>query len=97
MGALSKYIITVESNVPPQIFLGADIGGATVIGMQQEKVELVSAAWLAERYSISVDSVRRKCAAINQGTTGKALYNPKLADAILKNEVKSKRGARRKN
>lgn len=96
MGAL-KFTITVESDVPPQIFLGADIGGATVIGMQQEKVELVSAAWLAEKYSTSVDTIRRKCEGINQGTTGKALYNPKLADAILKNEVKSKRGTRRKN
>ena len=35
MGAL-KYTITVESDAPPQLFLGAIIGGATVVGMQQE-------------------------------------------------------------
>lgn len=96
MGAL-KYIITVESDTPPQIFLGADIGGAIVTEMKQEKAELVSAADLAAKYSTSVDTIRRKCGSINQGTTGKALYKPELADAILKNEIKSKRGARRKN
>ena len=96
MGVL-RYSYTVESDTPPTLYLGDKIGDATIVGMKIEPVELVSNAWLAERYSISVDSVRRKCAAINQGTTGKALYNPKLADAILKNEVKSKRGTRRKN
>ena len=34
---LSKYTITVESDAPPQLFLGAIIGGATVVEMRQEK------------------------------------------------------------
>ena len=96
MGSL-KYTFTVESDTPPKLYLGDKIGDATIVEMKLEPIELVSNAWLAERYSISVDSVRRRCAAINQGTRGKALYNPKLADAILKNEIKSKRGNRRKN
>ena len=37
MGAF-KYTITVESDAPPQLFLGAVIGGATVVEMRQEKV-----------------------------------------------------------
>ena len=42
MGAL-KYTITVESDAAPQILIGQNLGGATVVGMRQEKIELVSA------------------------------------------------------
>ena len=73
MGAL-KYTITVESDAPPQLFLGAVIGGATVVEMRQEKVELISAAEIAQRHGISTATVRRKLAAINQGSEGKFLY-----------------------
>jgi len=55
--------------------------------MQQEKVELLFASWPAGKYSTSVNTIRKKCESINQGTTRKALYNPKLADAILKNGI----------
>lgn len=93
MGAL-KYTITVESDAPPQLFLGATIGGATVVGMKQEKVELISAAEIAQQHGISAATVRRKLAAINQGTEGKFLYNPIAALQMLK-DSKTTRGRKR--
>ena len=93
MGLL-KFTITVEADVAPKIFLGSDIGGAIVVGMQQEKVELVSAADIAQRNGLSVATVRRRLSAINQGTEGKFLYDPVKASQLLK-ENKSKRGRKR--
>ncbi|ONN50386.1 HTH domain protein [Acinetobacter genomosp. 33YU] len=87
MGA-HKYIITVESDIPPQILLGQNLGGAIVTKLEQEKLELVSAADLAIKYNLSVDTIRRKLVAINQGTEGKALYNPIQADSLLKDRTK---------
>lgn len=95
MGAL-KYTITVESDAPPQLFLGAIIGGATVVEMRQEKVELISAAEIAQRHGVSAATVRRKLAAINQGTEGKFLYDPTAASQMLK-DSKTKRGRKRAN
>lgn len=93
MGLL-KFTITVEADVAPKIFLGSDIGGAIVVGMQQEKVELVSAADIAQRNGLSVATVRRRLSAINQGTEGKFLYDPVKASQLLK-DSKSKRGRKR--
>lgn len=97
MSALQKYTIVVESTQPPNILLGQNIGGAVVTELKQEKIELVSAAYLAARYSISVDTVRRKLTSINQGTEGKSLYNPVLADDLLKSGASNKRGRKRVN
>ncbi len=74
MGAF-KYTITVESDTPPQILIGQNLGGATVVGMRQEKIELISAAEIAQQQGISAATVRRKLAVINQGTEGKYLYD----------------------
>ena len=93
MGAF-KYTITVESDTPPQILIGQNLGGATVVGMRQEKVELVSAAEIAQQQGISAATVRRKLAAINQGTEGKFLYNPIAALQMLK-DSKTTRGRKR--
>ncbi|MEG6544833.1 HTH domain-containing protein [Acinetobacter bereziniae] len=97
MGAL-KYIITVESDTPPQVMLGQNIGGGIVKELKEVDSELLSASQLAEKYNISVQTVRRKLENFNQGTTGKYLYNAKIASDIL--SAKTKRGtggARRKN
>lgn len=95
MGVL-KFTITVESDRPPQVFLGSDIGGAVITEIRQEKVELVTAAHLAKSYNLSVDTIRRRLVAINQGTEGKALYDPTLASSILRGTT-SKRGRKRAN
>ena len=97
MGAL-KYIITVESDTPPQVMLGQNIGGGIVKELKEVETELLSASQLAQKYNLSVDTIRRKLKEFNQGTEGKNLYNLKIADGIL--NAKTKRGtggARRKN
>lgn len=97
MSALQKYTIVVESEKPPQILLGQTIGGAIVTELKQEKQELVSAAYLANIYSLSVDTIRRKLETINQGSQGKCLYNPILAGTLLKQGLQTKRGRKRAN
>jgi hypothetical protein len=93
MGIL-KYIITVESDSPPQVMLGQNIGGGIV--KELKEVELVSAAQLAEKYSLSTTTIRDRLASIDQGTPGKALYNPRLAHDLLSTKNK-KRGRPRAN
>ena len=96
MGAF-KYTITVESDTPPQILLGQNLGGAIVTKLEQEKQELVSAAKLAKLYNLSISTVRAKLIAINQGTSGKNMYNPELARQILTRNETNKRGRKRAN
>ena len=92
---MARYTITVEAERPPQIMLGQTIGGATVKELKEVDVELVSASHLAQKYNLSVTTIREKLAAIDQGTQGKALYNPRLAHDLL--TVKVKRGRPRAN
>lgn len=96
MGAF-KYTITVESDTPPQILLGQNLGGAIVTKLEQEKQELVSAAELAKTYNLSVSTIREKLISINQGTGGKHMYNPELAHQILTKNESNKRGRKRAN
>ncbi|MEN8313152.1 DNA-binding protein [Acinetobacter baumannii] len=96
MGA-HKYIITVESDIPPQILLGQNLGGAIVTKLEQEKLELVSAAELAKVYNLSVTTIREKLVSINQGTEGKHMYDPERARQILTKKDANKRGRKRAN
>lgn len=95
MGAF-KYIITVESDTPPQVMLGQNIGGGIVKELKEVDIELVSATHLAEKYNLSTTTIRDRLVSINQGTHGKALYNPRLAHDILTSKSK-KRGRPRAN
>lgn len=95
MNAVLKYVITVESDVPPTITLGQTIGGAVVKEMKEVDFELVPASYLAKRYNLSSTTIREKLASINQGTAGKALYNPKAAHTLL--TKKSRMGRPRAN
>lgn len=94
MGAF-KYTITVESDAPPQVMLGQNIGGGIVKELKEVEIELVSATQLAEKYNLSVSTIRAKLVSINQGTGGKSLYNPKFAHTLL--TQKNKRGRPRVN
>ncbi|AOA58295.1 DNA-binding protein [Acinetobacter larvae] len=91
---VQQYIVILEANTPPQITLGQNICGATVTKLEKAKQELVTAAQLAKMHNISVDTIRRKLSSINQGTIGKALYDPELASGILQG-ASSKRGRKR--
>ena len=94
MGVL-KYIITVEADAPPQITLGQNICGGIVKELKEVEVDLVSATHLAQKYNLSTTTIRERLVSINQGTQGKALYNPRLAHDVLTS--KNKRGRPRAN
>lgn len=95
MGALQKYVIVVESSAPPHVVLCQNIGGGIVKELKEIEVELVSASKLAEKYDLCAATIRDKLSSINQGTQGKALYDPRRAHELL--TAKSKRGRPRVN
>ncbi|QGA11017.1 DNA-binding protein [Acinetobacter wanghuae] len=91
MGAF-RYTITVESDKPPQVMLGQEIcGGAVVKELKEVDVQLVTAAHLAQKYNLSVPTIREKLISINQGSQGKGLYNPRLAHEILTTKIRKGR------
>ncbi|RZG64196.1 MULTISPECIES: HTH domain-containing protein [Acinetobacter] len=95
---MAAYLIKVECDTPPQVMLGQNIGGGIVKEMKEVAHDLLTASQLAKKYNLSVQTIRRKLADFNQGTTGKYLYNSKIADELLNPRTKkSTGGARRKN
>lgn len=91
---MNKYTITLESDVPPQIMLGERVGGGIVVEMKREST-LATTKELARHYHVSEKTVRNKLAEINQGTEGKALYDRRRADEIMR--TVHKRGRKRAN
>lgn len=91
-----EYVITLEADRPPEILLGQTLFGGKVTALNLGKRKLVSASELAEKYGLSSTTVRTKLATINQGTCGKHLYDPELADVMLQ-KSKRLRGRQRKN
>ena len=94
MGAL-KYAIIIEADTPPHILLGQNLGGGIVKELKEIASELLSASQLAEKYNLSVPTIRDRLVSINQGTSGKCLYNPRLAHDLL--TKKNKKGRPRAN
>ena len=92
---MAADLIKVEADTPLQIVLGQNIGGGIVKELKEVEVELVSAAHLAQKYNLSTTTIRDRLVSINQGTQGKALYNPRLAHDLL--TTKNKRGRPRAN
>ncbi|MNG52581.1 hypothetical protein D3C78_218130 [compost metagenome] len=92
---MAAYLIKVEADTPLQIVLGQNIGGGIVKELKEVEVELVSATHLAQKYNLSTTTIRDRLVSINQGTQGKALYNPRLAHDLL--TTKNKRGRPRAN
>lgn len=89
---MKRYIITVEAETPPTVMLGERIAGGVVIELKQHDA-LATAAQLAAYYGVSTKTIRDKLADINQGTTGKALYDPRRAAEIMR--TVHKRGRKR--
>lgn len=58
-------------------------GGGIVKELKEVDIKLVSASQLAEKYNMSTTTIRDRLVSINQGTKGKALYNPRLARDLL--------------
>lgn len=96
MGAF-KYVITIDADSPPPILLGSSLAGGTVTELKMEKQGLVGAAYLADKFGLSVETIRRKLAHINKGDGNKSLYDPVAAQEALQQSDRSKRGTRRKN
>ena len=93
-----KYIITVESELPPRICLGDSIYGATVIALEKEQYpDLVDLAWLTKRFPMSRETLSQKLELFNVGSTGKKLYDPNIVVPFLKTNLKSRIGRPRKN
>ena len=67
-----KYIITLEGNAPPRLFLGEEIAGCKIIELRSEELpRRVDAAWLLERYSLSRKSLIEHLRVFNKGNEGK--------------------------
>ncbi|MCT9288615.1 hypothetical protein KTH76_04795 [Acinetobacter baumannii] len=95
-----KYIITLEGDAPPKLFLGEEIAGCKIIELRLEELpRRVDAAWLLERYSLSRKSLIEHLRIFNKGDEGKHLYDPNEVIPVLDNFhlLNVKRGARRKN
>ncbi|NGP41065.1 hypothetical protein FGQ54_14605 [Acinetobacter lwoffii] len=93
-----KYIITVESELPPRICLGDSIYGATVVALETEQYpDLVDLAWLTKRFPMSRETLSQKLELFNVGSTGKKLYDPNIVVPFLKTNLKSRIGRPRKN
>lgn len=93
-----KYIITVESELPPRICLGDSIYGATVIALEKEQYpDLVDLAWLTKRFPLSRHTLLEKLELFNIGSTGKNLYDPNIVIPFLKMNMKNRKGRPRKN
>lgn len=97
MGAF-KCVVVLDCDSPPKILVGQRLGGGIVKEIKEVQTELLSASQLAEKYSVSTDTVHRKLSGFSQGTRGKFLFDSKIADEILDPKTKrSTGGARRKN
>lgn len=98
MGALQKYVIEVEADVPPTVLLGQSLFGGKVTALKIESFpKLVPISWIIERYGFAKTTIIKKLEGHNQGTDGKHLYDPKTVDLVLRASEKSKRGAKRVN
>jgi hypothetical protein len=93
-----KYIITVESETPPKIFLGDSIHGATVIALETEQYpDLVDLAWLTKRFPLSREMLSQKLELFNVGGNSKKLYDPNIVVPFLKTDLTHRIGRPRKN
>ncbi|MEI5717879.1 hypothetical protein WBV54_09445 [Acinetobacter baumannii] len=97
---MGKYIVVVESEKPPQIFIHDDVPniGKVLEIKAEEMPNRVSASWLEERYGLSRKTIVNHLKAFNRGTDTKHLYDPKEVIPILDNlNITPRRGAQRKN
>ncbi|MCG7221194.1 DNA-binding protein [Acinetobacter sp. AG3] len=68
--------------------LGQKLFGGTVTALKLEKRKLVSVSDLVTKYGFSDETIRNKLAVINQGTNRKHMYDPEVADALLKKQTR---------
>ena len=98
---MGKYIVVVESEKPPQVFLNQVIPNiGKVVEMKMEQLpNRITAAFLMERFNLSRKTIVDTLRPFNKGSENKHLYDPNEVIPILENmnaEVKA-RQSRRKN
>jgi hypothetical protein len=94
---MSRYIITIEADRAPPLILGSVLAGGLVTELRVEKPALMSASQLALKYSLCTETIRQRLSAIKQGSGTKCLYDPLLADEILRAPARARVGAKRKH
>lgn len=93
-----KYIIEIIADAPPKLCLGDALAGGQIVGIAcaNDEPDIVSAAWLTDKLTLSKSTIVNRCANINIGTDGKHLYRREQAIALLTTSA-PKRGRRRAN
>lgn len=98
---MNKYIVIVESETPPKLFLHDTIPnvGKVVELKAEELPNRVTAAWLMERFNLSRKTIVDHLRPFNKGRDGKHLYDPNDVMPILENmnAEKAARQSRRRN
>lgn len=92
-----KYNLSLESDNPPEIFVGQNLAGGKVVKIEAEEKKTVSASELACIYNYSAETIRKKLAGLNIGSAGKFQYPTREAHAILSGIRAHKTGRKRKN
>ena len=87
------YQITVFGKVP-ELFVGAEIGGAKIVEIKDVSPKFVGSTELAKQYDLDAKTVRTRLASINKGD-GKCLYDPHEAHLILSQKATKNRRPRK--
>lgn len=84
---MGKYVLTFESETPPQIFLNQTIPNiGKVIEMKAEELPpRVPVSFLMERFPLSRKIIIETLRPFNRGGEGKHMYDPKEVMPILEN------------
>lgn len=91
----SEYTITIRAPVMPNPSDIALYLKAEVLGINKVQGKLISAPELAELTGFCKSTILSKCKHINEGTSGKAMYNKDKAIAAL--SAQNKAGRKRQN
>ncbi|MCI3879569.1 hypothetical protein [Acinetobacter higginsii] len=84
---MGKYVLTFESETPPQIFLNQTIPNiGKVVEMKAEELPpRVPVSFLMERFNFSRKIIIETLRPFNRGRDGKHMYDPKEVMPILEN------------
>lgn len=97
---MGKYIVIVEADTPPRIYLDDTIPNVgRVVEIKSETYpNRVGTAWLMERVTLSKSKIIELLRDYNLGSESKHLYDPQIVLPILLNPpVKNRPGRKRIN
>lgn len=97
---MGKYLVVVESDTPPRIYLDDTIPNVgRVVEIKAEVLpKRVGTSWLLERVTMSKTKLIELLRDYNLGSDSKHLYDPEVVLPILMNPpVQNRRGRKRIN